>query len=115
MKAAPPARGVLRETLELPSMFRELAFLSVTVLRPHLAKDLSIKYGISSSGGRTSDAKHDCPCSTCVGNRSACLSSAKKGCSLLLSVRGQADLLWYLLSLQTTDQGCGMQGPPPHR
>lgn len=40
-RAAPPAQGDPRKVLELPSMLGELVFLSVTVLRPHLANDLT--------------------------------------------------------------------------
>lgn len=36
--------------LALPSMLRELVFLSIAVLRPCVAKDLTTKYGINSLG-----------------------------------------------------------------
>lgn len=42
-QAAPPAQGGLRKVLELLSMLWELALLSVTVLRPHLAKELMVE------------------------------------------------------------------------
>lgn len=38
-----------------PCMLRELVFLSITVLRPHVAKNLTTKYGINSLRGRVSE------------------------------------------------------------
>lgn len=54
----PPAQGVVRKVLVSPCMLRELVFLSITVLRPHVAKNLTTKYGINSLRGRVSELLH---------------------------------------------------------
>lgn len=127
MKAAlptPPAQGVVRKGLAPASMLRELVFLSIAVLRPRVAKDLTTKYGINSLGwgGQsfcirtwTSGAKHECPCSTCICSWSTAILVQRGDLASCCLLRGCSALVPPELGPGVWLPGSPLHRPPPLR